>query len=81
MNFERILTELRSEKSEWFGPSPIEPSNPGLRRVGQPANKKPRLAKLSEEPKGSNEFHHADKSEDREKSAIARFIDAGIVER
>ena len=26
-NFERILTELRSEKFEWFGPSPIEPFN------------------------------------------------------
>ena len=25
----RILTELRSEKFEWFGPSPIEPFNPG----------------------------------------------------
>ena len=30
LNFERILTELRSEKFEWFGPSPIEPSNPGI---------------------------------------------------
>ena len=26
----RILTELRSEKFEWFGPSPIEPFNLGL---------------------------------------------------
>ena len=25
----RILTELRSEKFEWFGPSPIEPFNLG----------------------------------------------------
>ena len=25
----RILTELRSEKFEWFGPSPIEPFNSG----------------------------------------------------
>ena len=24
------MTELRSEKFEWFGPSPIEPFNPGL---------------------------------------------------
>ena len=28
----RILTELRSEKFEWFGPSPIEPFNLGVRR-------------------------------------------------
>ena len=27
--FERMLTELRSEKFEWFGPSPIEPFNLG----------------------------------------------------
>ena len=27
--FERILTELRSEKFEWFGLSPIEPFNQG----------------------------------------------------
>ena len=27
---QRILTELRSEKFEWFGPSPIEPFNSGL---------------------------------------------------
>ena len=25
----RILTELQSEKFEWFGPSPIEPFNSG----------------------------------------------------
>ena len=30
LNFERILTELRSEKFEWFDPSPIEPFNFGL---------------------------------------------------
>ena len=30
LNFERVLTELRSEKFEWFGPSPIEPFNLGL---------------------------------------------------
>ena len=35
MKFETILTELRSEKFEWFGPSPIEPFNLGLTR--QPA--------------------------------------------
>ena len=29
LNFERILTELRSEKFEWFGPSPIELFNSG----------------------------------------------------
>ena len=28
----RILTELRSEKFEWFGPSPIEPFNLGAAR-------------------------------------------------
>ena len=27
LNFARILTELWSEKFEWFGPSPIEPFN------------------------------------------------------
>ena len=27
MNFERILTELRCEKFEWFDPSPIEPGS------------------------------------------------------
>ena len=31
--FERILTELRSEKFEWFGPSPIEPFNSGSNSV------------------------------------------------
>ena len=35
--FERILTELRSEKFEWFGPSPIEPFNPGSRHPGEVA--------------------------------------------
>ena len=29
LNFERILTELWSEKFEWFGPSPIEPFHLG----------------------------------------------------
>ena len=29
----RILTELRSEKFEWFGPSPIEPFNLGPYRA------------------------------------------------
>ena len=28
LSIPRILTELRSEKFEWFGPSPIEPFNP-----------------------------------------------------
>ena len=32
-NFERILTELRSEKFEWVGPSPIEPFNLGAHRA------------------------------------------------
>ena len=30
LSIPRILTELRSEKFEWFGPSPIEPFNSGL---------------------------------------------------
>ena len=34
MKFETILTELRSEKFEWFGPSPIEPFNLGAGRAG-----------------------------------------------
>ena len=34
LNFERLLTELRSEKFEWFGPSPIEPFNSGMLIVG-----------------------------------------------
>ena len=36
-----MLTELSSEKFEWFGPSPIEPFNPGslsLLAVGQSSN-------------------------------------------
>ena len=28
-----ILIELRSEKFEWFGPSPIEPFNPGVDEI------------------------------------------------
>ena len=32
----RILTELRSEKFEWFGPSPIEPVNVEEREGEQP---------------------------------------------
>ena len=33
LSIPRILTELRSEKFEWFGPSPIEPFNSGDFRV------------------------------------------------
>ena len=32
LSIPRILTELRSEKFEWFGPSPIEPFNLGRSR-------------------------------------------------
>ena len=34
-NFERILTELRSEKFEWFDPPPIEPFNLGAAGRGR----------------------------------------------
>ena len=33
LSIPRILTELRSEKFEWFDPSPIEPFNSGPERV------------------------------------------------
>ena len=38
LSIPRILTELRSEKFEWFDPSPIEPFNSGDHRgvVGHP---------------------------------------------
>ena len=36
LSIPRILTELRSEKFEWFGPSPIEPFNPVRHRRGVP---------------------------------------------
>ena len=35
LSIPRILTELRSEKFEWFDPSPIEPFNSGGRRGGR----------------------------------------------
>ena len=41
----RILTELRSEKFEWFGPSPIEPFNPAL-------NGSPRVRRASARVRG-----------------------------
>ena len=39
--FERIPAVLRSEKFEWFGPSPIEPFNPGRRRRRRPSSRRP----------------------------------------
>ena len=36
----RILTKLRSEKFEWFGPSPIEPFNLGRVKRGRRGNRR-----------------------------------------
>ena len=51
LKFERLPTELRSERFEWFGPSPLEPFNSALSTRGQrsPAREALQLAEQSAE--------------------------------
>ena len=58
----RILTELWSEKSEWLGPSPIEPFNPGdddllRKRLG---DDEPEGVELDLRDEGVIRNHHCD---------------------
>ena len=46
LNFERLLTELRSEWFVWFGPSPTEPFNSG-RRGRRPGRRRSRRRRAS----------------------------------
>ena len=87
MNFERILTELRCEKFEWFGPSPIEPFNSGradaVPDLLQPLRAHVRRARGGREPEepGPSPARGADRRPDEEeRRAVACLVERFDIE-